>query len=81
MVRREMRVFIVLLLIVFLYAAIVCQARILGQHKVLPGPPAYNPQKIKQRMQYHGTHATWADNKGTWYFYRGDKVCVLYNPI
>ena len=80
MVKRGIRVYIAFLLVGLLCAVITCQARILGQHKVLPGPPVYSAQKITQLMQHHGTYVAWADNEGIWYFYRGNKICILYDP-
>lgn len=73
-----MKGYIVLLLTGSLYAAISCYGNILGRHAVLPGPPAFNVEDIKHRMEYHGALVVWHDEHGQWAFHRNGQVCNLH---
>lgn len=81
MVRMPMKIFIIFLLLGLFCVGMTAHYKILGQHKVLPGPVISCPQKLKQKMLYHGPYSAWMDAKGTWFFSRDGKACVLHDPL
>jgi hypothetical protein len=49
-----------------------------GDTPVLPGPPAQDYEKVKERKTYHGALVARMDTEGDWWFYREDKRCKLW---